>query len=433
MVPYEEDRTAREAHLRRARHWALRRDAGLSLVCWAALLGAALWLISHVLRATLLLVVAALLAYALAPLVARLRRWMPQWLAIVAVYLGLLAVLGLFGYLIVSATVQQLTALAEQAQDWLTPGAHGEPSPLVAQLHNFGISQQQLDDAIRSLAGQAQTLSQDVIPLLTGFANGALDAVLILVVSVYLLIDGARVSRWLRTGTPRRYRPRVNSILDTFQRVVGGYIRGQVTLAALIGVLVGAGMGLIPFFRLPFAILLGVLAFIFAFIPILGTFLSGAVCVLVALSQGGWVTALFVLAYFVGVHVVEGDVVGPRIVGKAVGLHPVVSILALVAGAEVFGILGALFAAPVAGVIQALIADFWIEWKKSHAEEFGPEPAGAIVQTVAPVAAEGISDTAWLADHSLPATLAQEAARERPSRRRTAPTVSSTPRRPRTP
>src|SRR5258707_7283140 len=141
MMPFEEDRTAREAHLRRARQWALRRDAGLSLVCSAALLGAALWLISHVVRATLLLVVAALLAYALAPLVGRLRRWMPQWLAIVLVYLGLFAVLGLFGFLIVSATVQQLTALADQARHFLTPGTHGEPSPLLAQLHRFGISQ----------------------------------------------------------------------------------------------------------------------------------------------------------------------------------------------------------------------------------------------------------------------------------------------------
>jgi predicted PurR-regulated permease PerM len=430
MMPYEEDRTAREAHLRRARQWALRRDAGLSLVCWAALLGAALWLISHVVRATLLLVVAALLAYALAPLVGRLRRWMPQWLAIVLVYLGLFAVLGLFGYLIISATVQQLTALADQARHFLTPGTHGEPSPLLAQLHRLGISQAQLDDATRSLAGQAQTLGSDLIPVLSGLANGALDAILILVVSVYLLIDGARVGRWLRTGTPRRYRPRVNSILDTFQRVVGGYIRGQVTLAALIGVLVGAGMAA---FHVPFPILLGVLAFMFAFIPIIGTFLSGTICVLLALSQGNVLVAVGVLGYFIVVHFIEGDLVGPRIVGKAVGLHPVVSILALVAGAEVFGILGALFAAPVAGVIQALIADFWIEWKKSHAEEFSPEPARTIVQAVARVAAEGIGDTARLADHSLPAPSAQEAARERPSRRRTVPAAPSTTRRPRTP
>ncbi len=354
----------------RALHWARRRDTGLALVCWAALIAASVWLLSHVLRAVVMLIIAALLAYALAPFVAYLRRWMPRWLAILLVYVGLLAVLGLFGYLLVTASIEQLRTLVTEARHLLTPGANDTPSPLIEQLRNFGISQQQLDDFTRSLATYAETLGRDLLPLLSGFANGALDTVLIGVVSVYLLMDGARVGTWLRTGTPRRYRPRVNSTLDTFERVVGGYIRGQVTLAALIGLLVGVGMAL---FHVPFPLLLGALAFIFAFIPILGTFLSGAVCVLLALSQGNVLVAVAVLAYFIGVHVFEGDLVGPRIVGKAVGLHPAVSILALVAGAELFGIFGALLAAPVAGVVQALIADLWIEWRKAHPDEFAAE------------------------------------------------------------
>jgi len=157
------------------------------------------------------------------------------------------------------------------------------------------------------------------------------------------------------------------SLLETFQRIVGGYIRGQVALALLIGALVGLGMLAL---RVPYAILLGVLAFVLEFIPILGTLISGAICVLVALTQG-FLLAAIVLLYFVVVHVIEGDVVGPRIVGKAVGLHPVLSIVALVAGAEVFGIWGALLASPVAGVAQAVAVDLWIEWRKGHAAEFG--------------------------------------------------------------
>jgi predicted PurR-regulated permease PerM len=429
MMPYEEDRATHEAHLRRASHWAQRRDTALALVSWAALLAAAIWLASHVVRALLLLVLASLLAYALAPLVSRLRRYMPQWLAIFIVYLGLLVVLAVFGYLLVSSAIQQLTALAHQGRVLITPGAHGAPSPLIRQLNHLGITQKQVDDFSQRVVAGAESLGSDLVPVLAGIANGTLDAVLILVISVYLLIDGARVGRWLRTGTPRRYRLRVNSILDTFQRVVGGYIRGQVTLAALIGALVGVGMWAL---RVPFPILLGSLAFILAFVPIIGTFVSGAVCVVLALTVG-WVNAALVLGYFIIVHFIEGDLVGPRIVGKAVGLHPVVSILALIGGAEVFGILGALFAAPVAGVIQALIADFWIEWKKAHAEEFGPEPPGAIVQAVARVAADGLGGAPLLADHSLPEPLAEESPRKQPTRQRPAPVAPTTPRRPRTP
>jgi len=82
------------------------------------------------------------------------------------------------------------------------------------------------------------------------------------------------------------------------------------------------------------------------------------------------VRPLIVLAYFVVVHVIEGDVVGPRIVGQAIGLHPVVSLAALIAGSELFGIWGALFASPVAGVLQALIIALWTNWRETHPEEF---------------------------------------------------------------
>jgi hypothetical protein len=107
--------------------------------------------------------------------------------------------------------------------------------------------------------------------------------------------------------------------------------------------------------------------------------------VLVALTQG-IVKALIVLAVFVVIHVIEGDVVGPRIVGSAVGLHPAISIIALIAGAEVFGLWGALFAAPVAGVLQSLAVEFWREWKRAHPEQF---PTGSTVTadvTIVPVA-----------------------------------------------
>jgi predicted PurR-regulated permease PerM len=348
-------------------HWAHRRDVGLALLAWLALLGVALWLAAHVVRALLIVVIASLLAYALSPAVARLRRWLPRWLAILLVYVGLLGVLGVIGYFVVTTAVAQLGGLAQLAQQQLRGGQNGAPSPLVQRLEDLGIPRDQIDAVGSAAVAQLRAAGGEVVPVVTGVLNGTLDTVLILVLSVYLLIDGARVSVWLRGGTPLRYRGRIVSLLETFQRIVGGYIRGQVALALLIGALVGLGMLAL---RVPYAILLGVLAFVLEFIPILGTLVSGAICVLVALTQGFLLAAL-VLLYFVIVHVIEGDVVGPRIVGKAVGLHPVLSIVALVAGAEVFGIWGALLASPVAGVAQAVAVDLWIEWRKGHAAEFG--------------------------------------------------------------
>jgi predicted PurR-regulated permease PerM len=150
-------------------------------------------------------------------------------------------------------------------------------------------------------------------------------------------------------------------------RVVGGYIRGVLTLALLIGVLVGLGLAILG---VPYAVLLGVLAFFMEFVPVLGVFISGAASVVIAAVYfHELLRPLLVLAYFVVVHVIEGDVVGPRIMGKAVGIHPATGLIALVAGTEVFGIWGALFAAPLAGLLQAIAVAAWIEFRGGHPKE----------------------------------------------------------------
>jgi len=78
---------------------------------------------------------------------------------------------------------------------------------------------------------------------------------------------------------------------------------------------------------------------------------------------------LLVLIYFIIVHVIEGDVVGPRIMGRAVGIHPATGLIALVAGTEVFGIWGALFAAPLAGLLQEVVVAAWLEFRSGSAQE----------------------------------------------------------------
>ena len=346
--------------------WKRRRDIPIAILAWIAVVAIILWAAGHVIRSLLLLAIASLLAFALAPAVKLLQRVMPRFLAILIVYLVVLIVFGFFIYLIIDTSIIQVGLLAKEVRYLLTPANNAALTPLESLLRTFGISQEQIASARQQIVAQLGGFAGSVLPLFTRFLDFLLDIVIVAVVSIYLLIDGSRVTNWLRNNMPVQQRGRVHFLLETLERIVGGYIRGQLLLSTMVGLLVGIGMAL---FHVPYAVLLGVLAFILEFVPVLGTIVSGAICVLIALTQG-WLIALGVLIYFVGVHVLEGDVVGPRIVGKAVGLHPVISLAALIAGAELFGILGALFASLVAGILQALIVSIWKEWRATHPEQF---------------------------------------------------------------
>ncbi|GCF11497.1 AI-2E family transporter [Dictyobacter arantiisoli] len=343
--------------------WKRRRDIPIAILAWIGVVAVVLWGSSHIIRALLLLIVAALLAYALAPLVRWLERVLPRPLAIVITCLIVLGLLALLIYFVTLTALHQFTSLSQQVVYLLT-SHNGRVSPLEKFLFSFGITTAQVANFREQAGARLESFAGSIVPLVSSFLDVLLDVVVVAVITIYLLIDGRRLESWCRRSLPDSFH--ADFVLDTSQRVVGGYIRGQLLLAVLVGLLVGIGMLI---FHVPYALLLGVLAFILEFIPILGTLISGAICTLIALTQG-WLIALGVLTYFIVVHILEGDIIGPRIVGEAVGLHPIVSIAALIAGSELFGIWGALLASPVVGLIQAFIIAIWLDWRKTHPEHF---------------------------------------------------------------
>lgn len=365
--------------------WVRRCGLPLAILAWAGVVLLILWLAGHITQTIFLLIVAALLAYALAGVVKLFERVMPRFLAILIVYLLVLGAIVALLYLVVSTAIQQFVSLGTYIQQLLTPKG-GHPSELQQVLGRFGITSAQFDAVRNQGISYIEGFAGNLVPLLTGLFSGIIDFILVAVLSIYLISSGARVTGWLRRNMPDHQQGRMRFLLDTLQRVVGGYVRGQLIMCSLIGVLVGAGMYVIG---VPFALLLGVLAFVLEFIPVLGTLTSGAICVLLALTRG-WLIALIVLAYFIFVHIIEGDVVGPRVIGKTIGLHPIISMAALIAGAELFGIPGALLASPVAGVLQAFLIAIWTEWRDMHPREF--QKAQEAASEKAEHLAENISD-----------------------------------------
>lgn len=352
------------------RDWQRALYIPLTILAWVAVIVVTGWLLGHVVKTVLTLVLSGIVAFALTPLVSLLTRFMPRFLAIfLAYFLGFAIILGL-GALLVFTAAEQVNNFVHHLGSYSHRLNSLEPR-VVSLLKPFGVTKAKYDHTqkqlISSLSTVGTALASQSLSIVTSILGTLVDIILVLILSVYLTANGQRISAWLRKQTPSPHRRNTMLLIAIVNQVVGGYIRGTLTLATLIGVLVGGGMLVL---HVQYAVLLGILAFFMEFIPVVGVLLSGAVCVSVASFQG-WILAVIVLGYFVIVHVIEGDVVGPRILGRAVGIHPATALIAFVAGTELFGIWGALFASPIAGLLQAIATAVYREMS-------GADPAGVL-------------------------------------------------------
>lgn len=345
--------------------WTRRLIISLTVLIWIVFVALFLWLIGHVIRIVILFAIGALLAYAIYPVVRFLQRVIPRWLAIAIVYIVILSGVGAFLYFIALTAVHQIALLTRYVRVLLQPG-DGQLTPLITFLNGLGISTAQIRMIGQQLSTQLEGVVRGIAPFLRSIIDIILDILVIAILSIYLLIEGTRMTRWMRNNSPENLRGRVHFLLDLTESIVGGYIRGELLLATIIGLLVGGGMQL---FDVPFALLLGVLAFLFEFVPILGTIVTGAISVLLALTHG-WVITLFVLVYFLFVHAIEAYIIGPRILGRSVKIHPIVALCAVIAGGELYGVLGIIFSSPLAGLLQAVIITLWSDWRNAYPEQF---------------------------------------------------------------
>ncbi len=322
--------------------------AGLALT-WV------LWQVLNPISHTLILFgLAAVLAFALSGPVDMLAvRIGNRLVSIVAVYLlvGTVVVGGLT--LLAGPFVRDATALSSALPQYAADLQARAPE-VQSTLGNYGI-QADLDQLKARAATAVEQGGSEVLKNLVGtlaeVGGIILDIVLALVISLYLLIDGPRFRTRTLALVPAQHRAKALFLEDHVSRVLGGYLRGQLTLAVIIGVAAGVGTGLLG---LPYAVVLGVLAGLFELVPMFGPILSVIPAVIVALFMP-FPTVVWVILFFLAIQQVENNVLAPRISGHAVGLHPLGAMFALLAGFQLAGLLGGLFAVPLAGVLWVLL------------------------------------------------------------------------------
>ena len=209
-----------------------------------------------------------------------------------------------------------------------------------------------------------------VLGLGRGFGSAATMAGYVFltpVLTFYLLRDYGRILAWLRGLLPRGREARVVEFACEYDVLLSRYLRGQLTVALILGVMTG---GLLFALRFPYPFLLGALAGVMGLIPFLGLVLSIIPAVIVALVSGSVLVSLVKVAVAYGsVQILEGAVISPRIVGESVGLHPVWIVLALSVGGFFFGFVGLLIGVPVAVGVKLLAGRGLERYRRSELYE----------------------------------------------------------------
>lgn len=318
-----------------------------------ALVGIALALavIGWVLAQLSIIVIPIVLALFPAAVLAPLERWLedrginPTVATSLTLLIAVLVAAGI-GALLTGRVTDQAGELASEIQDGyenlrdqLAEGAFGLPPVEVGDLVDR--AQESLSEG--GFTGQALDAASRTGRVLT-------ELVVLLITLFFYLRDGDKIARFLRNLFPRSVRDDVSEVGARVWQAVGGYIRGQTVIALVDAVLIGIGLLILD---VPLAFVLAFLVFVGAYIPVVGALLSGTVAVLVALTQS-FVTALIVLALIVGVQQLEGNVLSPIIMRRAIEIHPLAVVLALTAGGALFGVLGALLSLPVAASVYRI-------------------------------------------------------------------------------
>jgi predicted PurR-regulated permease PerM len=312
------------------------------------------WRVLEVAFSVLILLLAAmLLAFLLGPLVSRLEAiGLDRGIAVLIVYLGLLTIIFGLGGLFLAPLIQQIGGLAGNLPGDVTKLRH------LVKTADSALSRHHIPIHLESLQHQGLTYAQNVgkdvlgntLTIVQTVSHIVIDILAVIVISLYLLIDGPRIRHNILRIVPDRQRNRVLFVDAALRTVVGGYVRGQLILALTIGLMAAAGCFLLG---VRYPLVIGLMAGFFELVPMLGPILGALPAVGIAAFQS-WQLAVATVVLFIVIQQLEAHIIAPRIMGHAVGVHPIVAILAVLLGAELDGVLGALVAVPVAGIVYVM-------------------------------------------------------------------------------
>jgi predicted PurR-regulated permease PerM len=361
-----------------------RNEAGLDIrwqwLILIGLVGFVIWLLRPVLAPFLL---AALFAYLGDPIADRLEKRMPRAVAVSLVFLVMIVVVVAILLVLVPFIERQISNFLAQLPTWIA-WFQTRAAPWLES--HFGISTDVLDtqrligvvqDNWKEAGGFATTVIAKVSKSGLTIVGWALNIVMIPVVAFYLLRDWDIMVDRIHALVPRSIEPVVTRLARESDEVLGAFLRGQLSVMVVLGVIYGVGLWIAGISVGP---LIGMIAGLISFVPYLGAITGVLMGVTAAVVQyQDWQHVAYVAIVFAIGQTLEGYVLVPRLVGEKIGLHPVAVIFAVLAGGELFGFVGVLLALPVASVVMVLLRYAHERYTASELYRASDEPVIVVV------------------------------------------------------
>lgn len=330
-----------------------------------------LWLVRGVI---MMLFLAVFLAVALGPAVDFYQRRMRvgRTGAIAITYLTLLIVASVIGLLVLPPILEQTTKFVENVPEYVADLRDNDAIRDYDQEYGITPTLEREADKLPERFGDAASALQGIV---IGVFSAVFTIVTVLVLAFFLLLDGRRLFDWtIRELGPARG-ARARAVANEIYRSVGGYVLGALTIALTAG---AATYLMLTILGIPFAVPLAVIAAFFSLIPLVGATIAGFIIAVVAALGADFPTDLIAwVVFFVLYQQFENNVLQPQIFRRTVALHPLLVIVALLTGAALLGVVGALLAIPIAGALQIVVKDWW-RGRRSAAPALAPPPAIAL-------------------------------------------------------
>lgn len=347
--------------MRSAPTWRGRADAWFkflgAIVFGYLILNQVVALLRQFFGAAIILVGGILVAYVMYPAVGRLSRRMPLAAAVAVVYGAAALLIALVGYVVVPLVSAQFVSFVHNVpalQHAVERFVSDPRNPVVEKLPPA------LAGWIRSLPGQiaaqfqarALTYGAHVVGALGAITYVAALAIAIPVVSIYMLAEAQMIRAFVFGRIPLRWRASTMELVDDIDAVLGGFVRGQLIVATVVGVLAAIALLIL---HVPYPLLIGAWAGVADVIPYVGPFAGALPAGIVAIVDLGWPSVIGVVAAFTAINQLEAHLLGPRIVSRTVRVSPLGIIFALIIAGQLFGFVGLIVAVPLAGLVRIAV------------------------------------------------------------------------------